>query len=110
MGKRVWNDYKDRKDIVKGKFTEQEIKIIVDSLCSYIQDNNFGEDTLVGLIQLSKEQMTEEMKGAWCKISESLPNRSVQSIHNLCKRKFNPNNYQGKWSHEEEEYLKELIE
>ncbi len=49
------------------------------------------------------------MKGAWCKIAESLPNRSVQSCHNFCRRKFNPNNYNGKWSKEEEELLLDLV-
>ena len=72
--------------------------------------NGYGEEFLVDLIMKGKKEMTEEMKGAWCKVAECLPNRKVQSIHNLCKRKFNPNNYQGKWSQQEEKYLVKLIE
>jgi hypothetical protein len=49
------------------------------------------------------------MKGAWCKIAESLPNRSVQSCHNFCRRKFNPNNYNGKWTEEEEQLLLDCV-
>lgn len=67
------------------------------------------EDALISLCTKSKEDLTEELKGAWCKIAESLPKRSVQSCHNFCRRKFNPNNYNGKWSKEEEELLKELV-
>ena len=36
------------------------------------------------------DESSKEKRGAWCKIAESLPNRSVQSIHNFCKRRFNP--------------------
>lgn len=53
--------------------------------------------------------MNEDFKKAWCKIAESLPSRSVQSIHNFCRRRFNPDNYSGKWSTKEEEALLDLV-
>jgi hypothetical protein len=62
------------------------------------------------LVLKSKADMSEDLKGAWCKIAECLPFRSVQSCHNLCRRRFNPNNYQGKWSEEEEALLIELVQ
>ncbi len=67
---------------------------------------DLDEDDLIGLCSKPKEELSEELRGAWCKIAESLPKRSVQSCHNFCRRKFNPNNYGGKWSKEEEEFLK----
>ncbi len=54
--------------------------------------------------------MPAELFGAWPKISECLPNRTVQSCHNLCRRRFNPDNYSGKWTQDEENILKKLIE
>lgn len=33
----------------------------------------------------------------------------MQSCHNLCRRKFNPNNYHGNWTKEEEKILQGLI-
>jgi hypothetical protein len=75
-----------------------------------VSENNLEEDVLLGLCMKSKEEMTEEMKGAWCKIAEELPFRSVQSIHNFCKRRFNPNNYSGKWTEDEERKLFDLID
>ena len=72
-------------------------------------DNDLDEDDLIALCSKSKEELSEELKGAWCKIAESMPRRSVQSCHNFCRRKFNPNNYNGKWSREEEDLLFELI-
>jgi len=50
-------------------------------------------------------QKNEKNSGAWAKIASVLPNRKVQSCHNVCRRKFNPYNYQGRWSEEDEENL-----
>jgi hypothetical protein len=50
-------------------------------------------------------QKNEQHKGAWSSIASVLPNRSVQSCHNHCRRKFNPYNYRGAWSEDEVELL-----
>jgi hypothetical protein len=49
------------------------------------------------------------LKGAWIKIAEVLPKRSVKSCHDICKRLFNPANYKGKWNENEETVLLDLI-
>ena len=61
------------------------------------------------MCQNSIKDMPKELFGAWPKIAECLPDRSVQSCHNLCKRRFNPDNYGGKWSQEEEQLLLKLV-
>lgn len=110
VGNRSWNDSKKKRELLnRGKFSEEEVKILMTALCTFVQQNNLGEEGLVTLCSKSKEDMSEELKGAWCKIAESLQSRSVQSCHNFCRRKFNPNNYNGKWSEEEEQKLSELV-
>ena len=110
QSKRLWNDSKNRKDkLDRGQFTDSEVKVLMNAVCQYVIDAELNEDSLITLCSKSKEDLTEELRGAWCKIAESLPKRSVQSCHNFCRRKFNPNNYNGKWSKEEEELLKELV-
>lgn len=52
----------------------------------------------------------EKTEGAWSKIASVLPNRSVQSCHNHCRRKFNPFNYKGKWDEEDEIMLLKHVE
>lgn len=81
----------------------------MNSICAYVRENNLGINGLIDLCSKSKEELSEEMKGAWCKIAESMPQRSVQSCHNFCRRKFNPNNYNGKWTEDEEMLLVELV-
>ena len=51
----------------------------------------------------------EQHKGAWSAIASALPNRSVQSCHNYCRRKFNPYNYRGRWSDEDVDLLLDYV-
>lgn len=64
---------------------------------------------MIDLCSKSKDELEQELRGAWCVIAECLQNRSVQSCHNFCRRKFNPNNYNGKWTEDEESMLVELV-
>lgn len=54
-------------------------------------------------------EKTGYMKGAWPEIASVLPKRSVQSCHNLCRRKFNPKNYKGRWTNDEEKILLKYV-
>jgi hypothetical protein len=47
------------------------------ALCSYVKEENLDEDALITLVSKPANELEEEMKGAWCKIAESLPYRSV---------------------------------
>ncbi len=78
QAKRTWNDSKKRQvPLDRGQFQEREVKILMNALCQYVVENELGEDGLISLCSKSKEEMGDDLKGAWCKISESLPNRSV---------------------------------
>jgi len=115
IGERTWNDYKKKGDsLKKGNFTEEEIKTLMKALCNYVKQKEVSSEddalnTLTILCSRSKHELPQELKGAWPVIAESLQHRSVQSCHNLCRRKFNPSNYQGSWSKEEEEILQGLV-
>ena len=76
---RTWNDYKNQdRTFVKGQFTLDEINTLRNSICSYVSDKELGIEGLISLCSISKvSEMDEDAKGAWCKIAESLPNRSV---------------------------------
>ena len=112
IGERKWNDYKTKgHTFKKGNFTPDEIKKLMDALCQYVKQQNESDalETLTMLCTRSKHELPEELKGAWPKIAECLQDRSVQSCHNVCKRKFNPSNYHGNWTKEEEQILERLI-
>ena len=109
IGERTWNDLKDAgvTDIEKGPFREEELKMLQDSIIEYCLMNNLDEEQLVELITSSS---SEKYKNAWVEIAGVLPNRKVQSCHAVCKRKFNPNNYRGRWSDEEVDFLLDYVE
>lgn len=108
---RKWNDSKGMKNqFVQGKFQVAEIKRLMQALCEYAQLNNLGAEGLRDLCSRPAKEISAEYKKAWCKVAEALPTRSVQSIHNFCRRRFNPDNYSGKWSQQEEEALLDLTQ
>jgi hypothetical protein len=107
--KRKWVEKNEetgkKKEYIKGKITEDEEKKIENALCQYAYENNYSNDQLLSLIT---EKLTNDNK-IWPKIAECLPNRSVQSVHNFCHRKYHPNNYKGAWSSQEEKDLLTLV-
>lgn len=62
------------------------------------------------MFELITNSSHDKFKNAWVEIAAVLPNRKVQSCHSVCKRKFNPNNYKGKWSEDEVEFLFDYVE
>ena len=107
--KRKWVEKNEKtgkkKEYTKGKITEEEAKTIQNALCQYAYENNFSNDQLLSLIT---EKLTNDNK-VWPTIAECLPDRSVQSVHNFCHRKYHPNNYKGIWSSQEEKDLLTLV-
>lgn len=94
--------------MVQGKFTVAEIKKIMDEICTYAHENHLAGSDIVELCQLPAKELPDDTRKAWCVIAECLPNRSVQSIHNFCRRRFNVDNYQGKWDEDEQDALVSL--
>ena len=106
---RKWNENYHKPTKIKyktGKITLQEESVIVDALCSFALENEYSEEDIINLI-LTKQSKSSQK--TWTKIAECLPERSVQSIHNFCHRKFHPYNYKGKWTVKEEKDLLSLV-
>jgi hypothetical protein len=102
---RKWEDKKG-KIFLKGPFTPEEEKKIINAFMEYVFENNIDENDIIKLII---EKQGKKQISIWPKIAECLPDRSVQSIHNYCHRKFNPYNYKGNWTTEEIEKLLVLV-
>jgi hypothetical protein len=106
LGKRRWNDFKE-KEYIQGPFTPEEVETLKKTLCKYALNNNLTEDELRKLIV---DSLKSKSAGIWSKVAEEFPDRTVQSIQNICKRRFNPHNYKGKWTEAEVKKLIELVE
>ena len=102
---RKWKDAKD-KELKSGRWTEKEIKHLKRLLCKYASRKNLTPEQLGSLCS---DSTPPEFKNVWVKIAKFFPDRSVQSVHNLCKRHFNPNNYKGAWTLIEERQLIEFV-
>lgn len=102
-----WEDTKQMKNKKEGGFTEEETQKLKVAICDYVSQNNLGVN---GLERICSSKDKEEFKGAWTKIAEVLPKRSVDSIYKHCRRWFNVHNYQGEWNISEEQQLLESVE
>jgi len=75
---RKWNDFKQNKaKMIQGKFQLSEIKALMNAICEYINLNRLTPDAMVSLCSQSSKELSNDHKKAWCKIAESIPNRSV---------------------------------
>lgn len=119
---RKWNEKVPHK---KGKFTPEEMEILKNAICRYVQVNNTHFKGILeinasilkekglghnGLLKLITQKVDEETKGAWTTIAECLPDRAVQACYRQIRNKYHPDNYKGKWTPEEEQDLLKLVE
>ena len=106
---RKWDDFKDQdpSSLKTGLFSQEEMVKLQNSIVDYSIENDLTE---ADLNELLSKSCGDKFKKAWVEIAQVLPDRKVQSCMAVCRRKFNPNNYKGKWSQEEEDYLIEFVE
>jgi hypothetical protein len=71
----------------------------MEEISDYAARNHLSEQELNLLCTSTAKKALPK---AWVQIAQVLPERSVLSIHNLVHRRFNPENYAGAWSKEEE--------
>jgi hypothetical protein len=102
---RKWQDSKE-KPLKSGKWTEKELNHLKRLLCKYANRKNLSPEQLSSLCS---DSTPSGFEGIWTRLASYFPSRSVQSVHNACKRYFNPNNYKGTWSIEEERTLIEFV-
>ncbi|OMJ18765.1 DNA-binding protein reb1 [Smittium culicis] len=91
---------------LKGRFTPQEnekINIAISNVCS---QKNWERETLLQFLFQKNPNDQDEYSGVWKQICGSIPNRPVQAIYHHIKRIFNPNNYQGNWTPDQDKQLK----
>ena len=106
--KRKWNEKNEngeKRVYKKGSITPEESLKIERALCEYAFNHNYSEEKLLSIIT---EKLNNDNK-IWPEISECLPERSVQSVHNFCHRKYHPNNYKGYWTAQEEQDYQSVI-
>ena len=104
---RRWKDSKDNTSITNGKWTESEIRHLRRLLCKYAARKKLNPDQLASLCSDTTPPGFENL---WTKLAKFFPNRSVQSVHNSCKRYLNPCNYKGEWSLKEERTLVDYVQ
>ena len=66
-----------KREFTKGAFSQEEVDSLLKALCHFASQQDNPLDVLTILCTKSKTEMPQELFGAWPKIAECLPNRSV---------------------------------
>ncbi|KAL0027351.1 hypothetical protein WJX79_003122 [Trebouxia sp. C0005] len=99
-----------RTDVKKGKFTKQEKDTLKQAAHKYAQDNGLPSDDFAWLLNKPRTSGNrKDVAGAWQTIAQSLPHRTYKSVYACGSRMLSELNYQGKWSKEEDERLRQLV-
>ena len=101
---RYWDDYKGFEKVNKGAFSNKEQLLLNNFIGKYLKENNCDYDELSEILVRNKKP-TDSF---WNEIGSILPKRTIYSIYNYIKRKYNNKNNNGKWSDDEISALKEL--
>jgi len=104
---RTWNDYKSKTNLKKGQWSAKELNKLRKLICKYAAKHGLTAEQLG---ELCGDTTPAEFSNVWTQIAKFFPNRSVQAVHNACKRNFNPFNYKGRWTLQEEQQLIEYVE
>lgn len=89
-----------------GRLCPDEEVAITEALCEYAFESGLTGEELLSLIT---DKQVKSDASIWPKVAECLPDRSVQSIHNFCHRKFHPFNFKGGWTESEIRKLLVLV-
>jgi len=93
----------------KGKFSKTEDEILKQSLEDYLKEVH-PEMEIDEAFDIFLNSTQRVQRGAWLKIAAPLPHRAVKAVVDHARIRFNPRNYKGTWTTEEQTKLFELVE
>ncbi|OLY81316.1 Cyclin-D-binding Myb-like transcription factor 1 [Smittium mucronatum] len=89
----------------KGRFTAEENLKINQAIIKVCTEKSWKREALLQFLFQKNPNDQDEYSGVWKQICESIPNRPVQAMYHHIKRLFNPKNYQGNWTPEQDSQL-----
>ncbi|CAK60091.1 unnamed protein product (macronuclear) [Paramecium tetraurelia] len=93
-------------EMKEGRFSKQEVDCIMKVVNEYLLQNNLSNQDLQEYIELKSFGLSK----IWLSIAKQIPNRSVDSIYKLIRRKYDSNNRHGYWSQNEEADLIKYVQ
>jgi len=94
----------------KGLFSNEEKKILKNAVYNYLELNNIDKSLVLNLIFKRQYKNSEALdpkqhRDFWKYVSQSLPNRSVESSYRCVTRMFHPDNFNGKFTDEDDKTI-----
>lgn len=92
-----------------GKITVKEKSIVEEKVKEFLVDNGFTWDDLASfLIHYKRTEEHKKLSKLFLYVAKFLPGRYANTVNQYIKRRYNPLNYNGKWTKEEDDLLVNL--
>ncbi len=101
-------------DVVKkGPFSNEEKNALKKAVEAYLEMYNIPRHLVLNLIfkkqyKDSNELDLKEHQGFWKYVAQALPNRSMESSYRCVTRMYHPDNFNGKFTEEEDRTIQQL--
>jgi len=97
------------KNFKKGPFSRIEQILVDKALSQVLQEEgvNFNFESSKKILSLSRQVLP---KNFWGKVAQYIPSRRVESIYDHARRRLSIKNYKGKWTNDDIENLKKLVD
>jgi hypothetical protein len=97
------------KNYKKGPFSKAEQNLVDEALSHVLQEEgiNFNFSNSEKILSLSRQELP---KNFWARVAQYLPSRRIESIYDHTRRRLSLKNYKGKWTNEDLENLKKLVD
>ncbi|KAF8311818.1 hypothetical protein DL93DRAFT_1360849 [Clavulina sp. PMI_390] len=93
----------------EGKFSQAESDIVHGAMTKYATEQGLDWDRLKELVNAKRGSKGALEESFWPDIARQLPGRSLLSVYQFVKRKYNPLRSQGPWTIEEDVLLRSAV-
>jgi len=97
----------------KGPFSNEEKETLKKAVENYLEMNNIPHHLVLNLIFKKQYRGSDELdlkqhQGFWKYVAQSLPNRSTESSYRCVTRMYHPDNFNGKFTEEDDRIIQQL--
>jgi hypothetical protein len=93
-----------------GPLTPREVDLLEGAVENYRLANNLDKVAVNNLIQDSNRSSNKTTASLWAEICAALPHRQRAAVQKAARRKFHNYEKRGRWTHEEDEALRQAYE
>lgn len=105
-----WKEDQKRTRVKSGLYSRAEEETLKEAVRQFAIERNLSVDDYSWVISTGNKHRSEETKGIWNTVAQSLPHRTIKSVAAAGVRLFHPFANKGAWTEEEDASLRAMVE